>query len=107
MSKSPNFKDQNEVSCITDLSDIRGLQRKEKDVAASRSLSSPSRVEDTFMEAKKILTLTGEHGKTYSVVQFGPEHFELFQDAHTSDTGRDVHLGKFKTADEAADAVPR
>ena len=59
------------------------------------------------MEAKKILTLTGEHGKTYFVVQFGPEHFELFEDGPTSDTGQEVFLGKFKTKDEAADAVPR
>jgi hypothetical protein len=59
------------------------------------------------MEAKRILTLTGEQGKTYFVIQYGPEHFELFQDGHTSDTGRDVYLGQFRTKDEAADAVPR
>ena len=59
------------------------------------------------MEAKRVLDLTGEHGKKYYIVQSDPEHFELFQDGKTTDTGRDVYLGQFRTKDEAADAVPR
>jgi hypothetical protein len=67
--------------------------------------SPPSPAILTLMEAKRVLSLAGEHGKRYYVVQFGPEHFELFEDGHTSDTGRDVCLGRFKTMDEAADGV--
>jgi hypothetical protein len=54
------------------------------------------------MEAKRILTLTDdEHGKQYNVVQVGPEHFELCQHGHTTDTRRDGFLGKFESKAES------